>query len=103
MSIPSRLAIYHSNKENPTPYVALVSNPVTIQLLVLSLQVVIHEQKQSSNPYNLVYMYCLLTLLSLNIPACTGLEVGPVDLEDLFRLNVGELTNKRNVVVKLLF
>lgn len=85
------MAIYHSQKEQPSHYVALVSNPITIQLLVLCLQTVIREQKVGTNsPYNLVYMYCLLTLLSLNIPTCVGLEVGVVNMEDLFRLNVGK-------------
>lgn len=39
-------------------------------------------------PFNLVYIYCLLTLLSLNITRCSGLVVGSVDLHTFFRPSV---------------
>ena len=44
--------------------------------------------KSTRTPFNLVYIYCLLTLLSLNITRCTGLIVGEVDLRSFFRPSV---------------
>ena len=39
------------------------------------------QDKVEKSPYNLLYLYCFLTLLALNLPHFSSLEVSSLDLK----------------------
>ena len=43
------------------------------------------QDTRDRSPYNLVYMYCFLTLLSLSLPQFPSLALGPVALAPFLR------------------